>query len=402
LNDRSVFSRQRIGGRGLVTTLLVVLLFATELGAQGQLPPAMGTPGVAGEVRTVAGRVLRGAPSSAQPVEGQVVVLHRISADSSGPVDSVRTSATGGYRFRYTLDSPRSMYIVSARYSGVAYFTTPLRERNVEGPDADVAVYDTTSAGFPLTVRARHIVIAPPQAGGLRQVVDVYEVANDSNRTLVTGAAGATWRLTLPDEARDPASTGGDLPGESFRFADGRAELLVPFPPGSRQLVLTYSIPVESSVAIPVHDPVASLEVLLEGAGSEVKGAGLVAEAPVSMEGRTFQRYRAADVATGASFSVETAGTPGSGRLALLVVAAIAVTLGVILARRAPAAAVAVATPSRSPSEALAREIAALDHVYSADAPRAGGGSEFYRNRRAELMNQLVAAQAVEDPGPAT
>jgi hypothetical protein len=40
------------------------------------------------------------------------------------------------------------MYIVSARYSGVAYFTAPLRERAVTSPDADVAVYDTTSWNF--------------------------------------------------------------------------------------------------------------------------------------------------------------------------------------------------------------------------------------------------------------
>lgn len=378
------------------------LLLPRDLVAQTNLPPAMGTPGVAGEVRTVSGRVLRGGGASAQPVDGHFVILHKISSDSSGPVDSVRTSASGMYRFRYTLDGPRSMYIVSVRYSGVAYFTTPLREREVSSPEGDVAVFDTTSAGFPLTIRARHVVVAPPQAGGLRQVVDVYEVSNDSSRTLVTGASGATWRVTLPDDATNVSSTGGDLPGDSFRFADGRAELMVPFPPGSRQLVLTYSIPVESSVPMAVNAPVASLEVLLEGTGSEVRGAGLVAEEPVSMEGRTFQRYRAADVAGGATFTVQTAGTPGRGRLALLIVAAAAIALGVMLGRRAPAAAMVPASTSRSTAETLAREIAALDHVYSGDGPRAGEGAEYYRHRRAALIAQLVSAQAVEDRRAAT
>jgi hypothetical protein len=344
--------------------------------------------------------VLRGGGDSAQPVAAQFVVLHRISSDSSGAVDSVRTSANGAYRMRYTLDGPRSMYIVSTRYAGVVYFTPPLRAQTVSSPEADVAVYDTTSAGFPLTVRARHVVIAPPQTEGLRQVVDVYEVSNDSNRTLVTGAAGTTWHVTLPAEATNPSSTGGDLPGESFRFANGRAELLVPFPPGARQLVLTYAIPVESSVPIAITDPVGTLEVLLEGTGSEVSGAGLVAEEPVTMEGRTFQRYRAGNVAAGASFAVETAGTPGRGRLALLVVAAAAIALGVLVGRRAPAA--AGAPLSHPASETLAREIAALDHVYSADGPRAGGGGEYYRLRRAALMERLVSAQAVEDRGAAT
>jgi hypothetical protein len=387
-------------GKAQSVALAALLLLPRVSSAQGELPPAMGTPGVAGELRTVAGRVLRGGGDSALPVEGQFVVLHRISSDTSGPVDSVHTSANGAYRFRYTLDGPRSMYIVSTRYAGVAYFTPPLRERTVTSPAADVAVYDTSSAGFPLTIRALHVVVAPPQVGGVRQVVDVYEVSNDSNRTLVSGPSGATWQVSLPGEATNPSSTGGDLPGDSFRFVNGRAELQVPFPPGSRQLVLTYSIPVESSVPISVGDPVATLEVLLEGTGSEVSGAGLVAEEPVSMDGRTFQRYRASNVAAGSSFAVETAGTPGRGRFALLVVAAVAIALGVMLGRRAPAA--ADAPVSYPASETLAREIAALDHVYSVEGPRAGAGAEYYRERRAALMDRLISAQGVEDRGAAT
>jgi hypothetical protein len=349
-------------------------------------------------MRTVAGRVLRGSSDSLRPVSGQVVVLHRISADSSGPVDSVRTSATGAYRFRYRLEGPRSMYIVSARNSGVAYFTAPLRERTVTSPDADVAVYDTTSVEFPLTMRARHVVIAPADAGGFRRVVDVFEVANDSNRTLVAGATGRTWRVALPEGAREPGSSGGDLPAEAFRFAAGMAELLVPFPPGARQVVLTYAIPARGTVTVPVTVPVSRLEVLLEGDGGSVSGAGLSAEDPVSMEGRSFRRFIAAPVAGGASFAV--AGSGGgagrAGRLALLAVAVIAVALGIVFGRRAPAR----PTPSaeqRPAAESLAREIAALDRVYAGPAKQAGPAGEFYRSHRATLLDRLVEAQAVED-----
>jgi len=332
-------------------------------------------------------------------VSGQIVVLHHISADSSGPVDSVRTSPTGAYRFRYRLDGTRSMYIVSARYSGIAYFTSPLRELAVTSPDADVSVYDTTSVGFPLSVRARHVVIAPADAAGLRRVVDVFEVANDSNRTLVAGAAGRTWRVTLPEGSRDPGSSGGDLPPEAFRFVDGNAELVVPFPPGGRQLVLTYAIPARESVTIPVVDEVSTLEVLLEGDGKgRVSGAGLIAEEPVSMEGRSFQRFTAAPVAAGASIVVAGSGGAGgrAGKLALLAVAAIAVALGIVFGRRGAAPAIPPTAP-RIASEALAREIAALDHVYADPGRRTGSGGEHYRERRAALLGRLVEVQAVED-----
>jgi hypothetical protein len=338
---------------------------------------------------------MRGSASSPQPVSGQVVVLHRISADSSGPVDSIRTSVNGSYRMTYRLEGTRSMYIVSTRYAGVAYFTMPLRDRAVASPDGDVAVYDTSSAAFPLTVRARHIVIAPADAGGLRRVVDVFQVANDSTRTLVAGASGHTWRVRLPDAARDPGAGGGDLPPEAFRFADGHADLLVPFPPGDRQLVLQYAIPAGSRVTMPVADAVTTLEVLLEGRGATVSGAGLTVEDTVGLEGRSFQRFTASRVAAGASFVVATSGGSNAVRVALLAVAAIAVALGILVGRRSGRP--AVVAPVRPVSEALAREIAALDHVYAAPAKQAGTGGDHYRARRAALISQLVEAQVVED-----
>jgi hypothetical protein len=341
-------------------------------------------------MRTVAGRVLSGSSDLLRPVASQMVVLHRISADSSGPVDSARTSAAGTYRFRYRLAGPRSMYIVSSRYAGIAYFTTPLRDAVVTSPDADITVYDTTSTLFPLTVRGRHVVVAPPD-GGVRRVVDVFEVANDSNRTLVDGTGGTTWRAPLPREARDPGSSGGDLPPEALRFTGGNAELVVPFPPGARQVVLTYAIPAGRSVDIPVVEATANLEVLLEGSGGRVTGAGLTAEEPVSMEGRTFQRYTASPVAAGSSFIVGgSGGTGNAGRVAMLAIAAVAVALGFLLARRAPARAPAGAPPG---ADALARQIAALDHVYSSAEKQDGPGGDYYRTRRAALLERLAESQ---------
>ncbi len=351
-------------------------------------------------MRTVSGRVLSGSSDSIRPVANQMVVLHRISADSSGPVDSANTGPNGAYRFRYRLDSPRSMYIVSSRYAGVAYFTTPLREKAVDSPDADITVYDTTAAIFPLTIRARHIVVAPPE-GGVRRVVDVFEVANDSNRTLVPGQSG-TWRMALPREARDPTSSGGDLPAEAFRFSGGTAELLVPFPPGARQIVLTYAIPSSGSISVPVVDATGNLEVLVEATSARVTGAGLAAEEPVTMEGRTFQRFTASPVGAGTAFTLGSGGgVSNAGRVALLAIAALAVALGFIFGRRAPKQHVAVVV-KQSSADALAREIAALDHVYADSSQREGPAGDHYRERRATLLGRLVEAQAVEERGGTT
>lgn len=391
--------RRAVAGLDLARiAALIVLAVPAAAAAQGVLPPASGTAGTPGELRTVEGRVRLGSGPASTPVVGQTVVLHRIAADSSGPVDSMRTIAGGAYRFRYRLEGPRSMYIVSARHAGVAYFTPPLRDRDVRGADAELVVFDTTSRPFPLTVRARHFVIAPPEAGDLRRVVDVFEVSNDSALTLVGGNAGsATWRVRLPAGARDPSSSGGDMPPEAFRFRDGVAELTVPFPPGSRQLVLTYAMPARGGLSIPVDDATATLEVLLEGGGAAVSGAGLVAEAPVSMEGRSFQRLVASAVPAGSAFSVRASGAgPGgrAGRVALLAVAVVAVALGIVVGRRA---AVAAPAPAPAGADAIAREIVALDRVAaSADGPAA----DVYRERRARLVERLDAVLPVEDRGP--
>jgi hypothetical protein len=271
----------------------------------------------------------------------------------------------------------------------------------VTSPDADVSVYDTTSALFPLTVRARHVVVAPVDASGLRRVVDVLEVANDSNMTLVVGGAGRTWRMALPPDAREPGSSGGDLPAEAFRFADGNADLLVPVPPGARQIVLTYAIPGRSA-SIPVGDALSNLEVLVEGTGGRAAGVGLTALDAVSMEGRTFQRFTASSVPAGSAFVIEGAGGRGrAGRVALLAVAVAAVALGVVVGRRGTGAAAASAPP-RTPTDALARQIAALDHVYATRERQSGPGGDHYRARRAALISRLTEELAVEDRGKAT
>jgi hypothetical protein len=51
----------------------------------------------------------------------------------------------------------------------------------------------------------------------------------------------------------------------------------------------------------------------------------------------------------------------------------------------------------RQLSDAIAREIAALDNVYAVQERRQGSAGEYYQSRRAELLDKLVRAQAVEE-----
>ena len=77
--------------------------------------------------RRVDGRVVRGMRERQSPIANQWVVLHRVGRDRAGPLDSVRTTSTGAFKFRYRSSGDSdAVYFVSTSYGGVAYFTPPL------------------------------------------------------------------------------------------------------------------------------------------------------------------------------------------------------------------------------------------------------------------------------------
>jgi hypothetical protein len=84
---------------------------------------------------------------------------------------------------------------------------------------------------------------------GFRRVVDVFEVANDSNRTLVAGATGRTGASPCPKRAGTEIERRRSS-AEAFRFAPEQAELLVPFRQGASG-VSRYAIPARGTVTVP-------------------------------------------------------------------------------------------------------------------------------------------------------
>lgn len=151
---------------------LAMLAFAVSSEAQA--------PVGAVEGRLTASRV--GGPA---PIGGAWVVLHRVTPDTAGPLDSVRTDRDGGYRFALRA-APREGAVLFAAsvHDGIAYFSAPLR-----GPGrADIVAFDTASSGPPIVVRGRHVIV---QAGGgpdRRAVVEVYDLENTGPATRVASA----------------------------------------------------------------------------------------------------------------------------------------------------------------------------------------------------------------------
>lgn len=253
------------------------------------------------DVQLVSGRVVRPGARSMEPVSGVWVVLHRVGPDRAGPLDSLRSDATGRYRFEYVRSgSEDAVYFVSAMHGGVAYFTPPLTERRIGGAAGEIAVFDTTSSRVPISIRGHHVVISAVDTRASRAIVEVFELSNDSSVTRIAAndrPDGATWTTRLLPEASNFRVTQGDIPLDAVEFANGVASVFAPLAPGVKQVSFSYSVPAS---AFPLRLPAAGrtdvYEVLIEDETGSVTGPNIREMDPVTVEARSFRRFLAADV----------------------------------------------------------------------------------------------------------
>lgn len=369
--------------------------------AQGA-PTARGVHGAApGEARMVQGRVVRAGAAAARPLAGAWVVLHRVGSDRAAPLDSMRTDAAGGYRFRYrTSGDPRAVYFVSSAHGGIAYFTSPLQAARVTGDEAELVVHDTTSAPVPIRIRARHLVIAAPDSAGERAIVEIFELSNDSSVTRVAvGDTGVVWQSVVMEEARRPSVGRTDFSEGAVRFEDGRVRLSAPFAPGLKQFSFTYQVPEETDYAVRLAAPAEVLEVLIEDPLGRAEGGGLVSAGPTTLNGRTFARFLAQDAPDGAVLRIS-APTEGSGSGPNLRVLAILTALGAVLLVGLARAMMRRSPPARGAAggdaETLRRRLAGLEASFAQiEQPTADQRADHWQ-ARARLHQEIADAVARE------
>ena len=373
--------------RGRFCVLALVSLTAVQLAAQ--------TPGQ----RRVTGRVVRPAGDSATGVVGTWVVLHRVGASQAGPLDSMRTGRDGRFSIRYApAGGDDAIYFVSAEHDGIAYFSAPIDTAAVVH-ETELAVFDTTSAPVPIHVRGRHIVVAAPDSDRLREVVEVFELANDSSVTRVAAGEVPVWSATLPEAARDIRLGQSDLSGDAIRTDSGRVQLFAPLAPGLKQLSLAYRLaPAAFPLAIPLDARAGLLEVLVEEPNATAVAPGLTRVDPVSVESRTFNRFLAQDVASGSVLRIEVAKTLRASRRAwLIAMVTSAVAAMIVVFIRAARHAKPSTTPMQpraadSPSQRLARQIAELDARVESTPDLTDEERAAFTHRRAELKTALANA----------
>ena len=188
----------------------------------------------------------------------------------------------------------------------------------------------------------------------------------------------------------------GDVPTSAVRRSGDSLLVRAPFPPGLKQVVVTYVVPQGMrTLRVPIDQPTARLEVLVEDSLANASGAALAAANPLQIEGRTFRHFSSARVVRGETAEISF-GAPGGGRslawVAIVLSALLLATGGYLAARRRGAAAPA---PAPVDQDALLRQIVALDERYAArQAQTPAAEWSAYQSKRASLKAELAGRLA--------
>lgn len=353
------------------------------------LAPAAGQA----QVRSIAsGRVLRLQGSDSIPAGGVRVVLHRVGRDRQGPIDSLPANRSGQFSFRYTGDTA-AVYLVSARFGGIEYFSPPLKV-DAARPDTDlVLLVSDTSQTAAVTMTGLHLVIGRPGADGTRGVLSIAGVSNSSDRTRVARDSLAfTWATPIPPGVKNFQAGQGDFSTEAVSARGDSVLLFAPVAPGEKQVVWSYSIPAgQAKLAIPISVPVAEVNVLIEDLDARLTGGTLSAADTQLIEGRSFRRWSGALAGPG-TITVTFAGA-SRFRWAL---PALVVLIGLVLAFATWRVAARTGGRGAAPTEDFIGSIAALDARYlgrEAELP-----SEEWQRYQAE-RRRLVELASLARPG---
>jgi hypothetical protein len=321
------------------------------------------------------------------------VVLHRVGRAQQGPLDSTSSDRAGRFRFSFRNDTT-ALYLLSARYRGIEYFSTPVHT-NPDRPDTAIAiVVADTSSTAPVRLEARHLVITRPAEDGTRSVLDMLVLRNEGKATRVApDSMRPSWSGPLPPGTIGLELGEGDFSPDALSRRGDSLVLLAPLSPGEKQITVQYLIPSNrGALELRFEDSVPSVNVLLEETGARVSGGTLAAADSQVIQGRAFRRWTGG-VSPGGTIRVALPGTRSTPQWVLaLLVGGLVLTLGVAawhLLRRRPQQAFPAS------SQDLIHAIATLDARYldrQGETPAAEWSA--YQAERARLKAELEASLA--------
>ncbi len=306
------------------------------------------------------------------PVESGTAVLHRVSMEEAGEVDSVSVSPDGGFEFVVprspSVSTQAEILFASVRHEGVLYFGSAVTDPVQLDSLYVIEVFGAEEAppeGIALPVNVRNIFLE--RWGDGWRATDLFQIQNSGERTLVAADDGVVWSYPLPPGATSPELGQGDLPPDAVTFGGGRVSVRAPLPPGERMLLIRYALPAIAA-EFPAPGATESLELLVKEPAPTLDVAGLQPIDVVALDTEsTYRRYSGAGLRD-VVISLEE--QPEKGRPSMGLFAALIATLlgaaGLVAYWRPKGSATQAAGPPNEGRDRLILEVARLDESLDA------------------------------------
>jgi len=293
---------------------------------------AAASPAAAQQRVVVSGRIVRlVTPADTVGVTGARVVLHRVTAETQGPLDSVRTLSDGRFRFETPRDTT-GLYLVSARYAGIEFFSSAIRLDPVAAPAPVTLLVADTSSVQPVTVSGRFVVIGAPDSDRRRTIVDLFVIQNSGVVARVSpDSLTPAWTAVLPEAAahRVP-ETGSEISPQAVEFRGDTVQVFAPISPGARQLLVEHTVSAaQGRLVFPVGPASVPMQVVTEEPGATVAGGGMTRTESQVVDERPLARWTGTP-AGGAVIEVALPGAPRQERTIVFLLAAL-VAIGLVL-----------------------------------------------------------------------
>ncbi|MFH1764348.1 MAG: hypothetical protein ABIF09_09165 [Gemmatimonadota bacterium] len=330
------------------------------------------------------------------PLSDGFVVLHQVSAESSGEVDSVRVEADGSFQILLPHMPDHAtrpeIFFASVQYRGLLYFGQAVTDAVQLDTLYLIQAYDTLSVppgGAQIPLSARNLFLERTETGW--SVADVFQLRHDGDRTLYSPEEGVVWAYPLPGSATDFEVGQADMAPDAIRFVDGRLEVYSPLPPGERYLMIRYQLS-ELDFVVPMPGRTDRMEILVREPAPAAEFYPLSLSSPVELEpGNAFRRY-AADSLLDQEVRSEIAPEPWSlpaEWLGLLLAGLLGVA-GIFGYRRRGSAPPRRAVSSEKLSRSrLLLTLAKLDEDFQGGGDLSQSGRSRYEAERKNLLSRL-------------
>ncbi|HXG97054.1 MAG TPA: hypothetical protein VNJ06_08075 [Gemmatimonadales bacterium] len=257
----------------------------------------------------MSGRVLLGRARDTVPLANAMVVIHHVTRENAGPVDSMRSDARGRYRIELRNPDSSGAYVVSVWYDSLAYVSAPVMGggRPLVHVD-DIIAFATTVDVPPIYLARRLATVARPSDAGTREVLEILELENRGGTTRVTrDTLRPTWAGRVPQRTGQFRGGEGDISAEAMRFRNDSVLVFAPIAPGRpKQLSYAYSVAAGTrTFVLPIDQPTAAVNLLVEDTTATVRAPHLESRGTQAIEERHFAAYSAGPLVPGDRIEIE-------------------------------------------------------------------------------------------------